>query len=492
MAATQTIPQRAAQSAEATGVAGLNILIADPDPSTRHPCRELISTFAAVPFEANTDEDLLHIMRGNSIDIVLLDLRIACGGDKRSEDQQQAVATFIERLRALRPNAPIIVLTAAGDVALAIEAMRCGASDHLAKPFHSTQLRSALDRAAYRVRLTAHDRSIREKMRARCGSVGLIGETPEMQKLARLIAKVADSDSFALITGEPGTGKELAARIIHANSGDPAAPFIVVDCNGINPAMLDSEIFGHVKGAFPGAVRDKEGLLAAAHGGVLYLDEITALSLEVQAKLLRALNDKRFTPVGGAKHLTLDVRVLGASTHPLEPLVLAGRFRRDLFFKLNVVSIKLPPLRDRKDDVPLLAAHFLDRIARHTGERYEISGNALRMLDEYDWPGNVRELEVCLQRAASVTTGPIIHSVDMPTQIRNAHELAHNPASKEPPDAAALGIVPIAELERRAITEALSKLGGDKDLAAQLLGIGKTTLYRKLRQYNVAARTRSA
>jgi transcriptional regulator with PAS, ATPase and Fis domain len=279
-----------------------------------------------------------------------------------------------------------------------------------------------------------------------------------------------------LIVGESGTGKELVARSIHFSGPFRDKPFLPVDCGSLVPTLIESELFGYVRGAFTGAVRSKDGLLLAAEGGTVFLDEIAELPVDLQSKLLRALQEKEVRPVGSTRRIPINVRVLAASNRNLEQAVEEGRFRKDLYFRLNVVSLKLPPLRDRKQDIPFLVGHFLEKLAGPAGKMRSVSDEALKIMLAYDWPRNVRELENSLERASALSSGPVIQVADLPSAIQNcrvAPGLAVTPGK----------IVPMAEVEKQAILNTIAQLNGDKLMAARLLGIGKTTLYRKLKEY---------
>jgi two-component system response regulator HydG len=280
-----------------------------------------------------------------------------------------------------------------------------------------------------------------------------------------------------LILGESGTGKELVARSIHFSGPYRDKPFIPVDCGSLVPTLIESELFGYVKGAFTGAVQSKEGLLAIAEGGTVFLDEVGELPIDLQAKLLRAIQEKEIRPVGGTKQIPINVRILAATNRDLEQAVAQGTFRRDLYFRLNVLSLRIPPLRERRQDIPLLVAHFLERQERTSGQQRTLADDALKVMLGYDWPGNVRELENCLERACAFTTGPIIHVRDLPTDIHSAPGSTGLALDGKPK------IIPMVELEKLTILNAITQLNGDKLMAARLLGIGKTTLYRKLKEY---------
>src|SRR5256714_857014 len=255
------------------------------------------------------------------------------------------------------------------------------------------------------------------------GFAGIVGRSPEMEKLFRLIQKVAHSRYPVLINGESGTGKELVARSIHFLSPQKNKPFIPVDCGSLVPTLIESELFGYVKGAFTGAGRSKDGLLTIAEGGTVFLDEVGELPIDLQVKLLRALQEKEIRPVGSTRRIPIDVRIVAATNRDLEAAVQQGTFRKDLYFRLNVVNLRIPPLRERKQDIPLLVGHFLDRMNRASGVERTISDEALRLMMAYDWPGNIRELESCLERAVTLTSGPHIHVGDLPSQVQNGGHL---------------------------------------------------------------------
>jgi two-component system response regulator HydG len=339
------------------------------------------------------------------------------------------------------------------------------------------ELKLLLERVASHLKLKTENRMLREKVKSKHGFAGIVGRAPEMEKLYRIIAKAAQSSHPVLVLGESGTGKELVARSIHYSGPFRDKPFIPVDCGSLVPTLIESELFGYVKGAFTGAVHSKDGLLAIAEGGTVFLDEVGELPVDLQAKLLRAIQEKEVRPVGSTKRVTINVRILAATNRDLEEAVAQGTFRRDLYFRLNVLSLRIPPLRERRQDIPLLAQYFLERLSRSSGQERTVSDDALKAMLAYDWPGNVRELENCLERACAFTTGPVIHLGDLPAVIRSTGQ-----SLSAGVDGAAK-IIPMAELEKQTILNAIAQLNGDKLLAARLLGIGKTTLYRKLKEY---------
>jgi len=316
----------------------------------------------------------------------------------------------------------------------------------------------------------------------------LVGQSPRVCEIRRMVEKLGRTRSPVLLLGETGTGKEVVARAIHHVS--PTGPFVPIDCSALVGTLLESELFGHAKGAFTGAVASKPGLLETAHGGTAFFDEIGELPRRLQGKLLRVIQDKEIRAVGGVTRRRTDFRVITATNRDLAREVECGRFRRDLYYRLNVVTLRLPPLRARKEDIPLLMEHFL---ARH-GSRHRLSREVLEALLAYDWPGNVRELENCVERMLAVNSGPVLHLTDLPTALQSSlpadqvEQFARQaaPAREATSRPEPSGIVPLEEAERHAILKALAFTQGDRAQAAQLLGIGRTTLYRKLKQYRVA------
>ncbi len=444
----------------------LNLMIIDDERAIRDVCREVAQSLGFNTCVADSAEHGYRMLESQGTDVVLLDLRLP--GTSGLEALRQ--------IKERRPDAAVIVVTGFGTVQSAVQAMKNGAYDYVTKPFSMEELRLLLDRVAGHLKLKSENRLLREKVKSKQGFGGIVGRAPEMERLYRIIAKAAHSTHPVLILGESGTGKEMVARSIHFSGPYRDKPFIPVDCGSLVPTLIESELFGYVKGAFTGAMQAKEGLLAIAEGGTVFLDEVGELPVDLQAKLLRAIQEKEIRPVGSTRRITINVRILAATNRDLEQAVSQGTFRRDLYFRLNVLSLKIPPLRDRRQDIPLLAEYFLERVIRSAGHERTIADDAMKAMLAYDWPGNVRELENCLERACALTTGPMIHVGDLPTSIHSAniHTQEGNGNSK---------IVSMAELEKLTIMNTIAQLNGDKLLAARLLGIGKTTLYRKLKEY---------
>ena len=445
----------------------LNLIIIDDERAIREVCKEVAQSMGFNTCVADSAEHGYRMLETQSIDAVLLDLKLPGAGGLEA----------LHQIKARRPDAVIVVVTGYGTVQSAVQAMKNGAYDYMTKPFSMEELRLLLERVAGHLKLKTENRILREKVKSKQGFGGIVGRAPEMEKLYRIIAKAAHSSHPVLVLGESGTGKEMVARSIHFSGPYRDKPFIPVDCGSLVPTLIESELFGYVKGAFTGAVQSKDGLLAIAEGGTVFLDEIGELPIDLQAKLLRSIQEKEIRPVGSTKRIPINVRILAATNRDLEQAVAQGTFRRDLYFRLNVLSLKIPPLRDRRQDIPLLAQYFLDRMARETGQERTLSDEAVKVMLAYDWPGNVRELENCLERACALTTGPMIHVADLPTSI-------HGVGSAEPGNGdSSSKILPIAEMEKQSILTTIAQLNGDKLLAARLLGIGKTTLYRKLKEY---------
>jgi DNA-binding NtrC family response regulator len=454
------------QAAVRREVAPMNLLIVDDEQSIRETCVAVAEQCGMKAVGVATAEEALEVLEHSAVDILLTDLKLP----------QTNGVELLKRVHDLHPQVAVVVLTQYGTIESAVEVTRMGAVDYVTKPFRIEELRSRLERVARAVELQQENQLLREQLRTRPGFGGLIGISLKMERVYKLIEKVSQHEYPVLILGESGTGKELVARSIHFSGPRKDRPFAPVDCSALVPTLIESELFGYVKGAFTGAVQAKQGLLEAAQGGTLFLDEIGDMPVDLQAKLLRALQEREVKPVGSTERRQINVRIIAATNRDLESAIRAGTFRQDLYFRLNVVQIKIPPLRDRKSDIPMLVTAFLEKFSDPQGPVRTISEEAMRRLIAYDWPGNVRELENAIERAVALGSGPLVHVADLPSNLQY-------PTSERAPEKDE--ILPLEELERRAILRTLRETGGDKLSAARMLGIGKTTLYRKLKQYNV-------
>jgi len=447
-------------------VSAMNLLIVDDEQFIREMCGEVGRGLGMNVTSVATAEEAAELLEYAPIDVLLTDLQLPGASG----------LALLKKVRDMYPEMALMVLTQYGTIDSAVEVTRLGAVDYVTKPFRMEELKSRLVRAAHSVDLQRENRLLREQLRTRPGFGGLIGLSPKMESVYKVIGKVSQHDYPVLILGESGTGKELVARSVHFSSPRKERPFVPVDCSSLTPTLIESELFGYVKGAFTGALQSKQGLLESAQGGTLFLDEIGDMPIDMQAKLLRALQEQEVKPVGSTERKRINVRIIAATNRDLDIAIRNGAFRQDLYFRLNVVQIKLPPLRDRKNDVPLLVTSFLEKLSPPEAPPRTISEDAMLRLMAYDWPGNVRELENAVARAIALGSGPIMHVGDLPSNLQY-------PTSERAPEKDEL--LPLEELERRAILRMLRETKGDKLAAARLLGIGKTTLYRKLKQYHM-------
>ena len=460
------VPAMTEEAAVRRDVVPMNILIVDDEQSIRETCATVSEQCGMKAAAVATAEEALEVLEHSAIDIVLTDLKLP-----RSNGVE-----LLKQVHDRHPEIAVVMLTQYGTIESAVEVTRLGAVDYVTKPFRIEELRSRLERVARAVELQQENRLLREQLRTRPGFGGLIGVSMKMQRVYKMIEKVSQHESPVLILGESGTGKELVARSIHFSGPRKDRPFAPVDCSALVHTLIESELFGYVKGAFTGAMQSKQGLLEAAQGGTLFLDEIGDMPVDLQAKLLRALQEREIKPVGSTERRRINVRIIAATNRDLQAAIRSGAFRQDLYFRLNVVQVKLPPLRDRKSDIPILVTAFLEKFSDPQGPVRTISEDAMRRLIAYDWPGNVRELENAIERAVALGSGPVLRVADLPSNL-------HYPTTERVPEKDE--ILPLEELERRAILRTLRETGGDKLSAARMLGIGKTTLYRKLKQYHM-------
>ena len=464
---------------------GIRLLIVDDEQSIRKLCMTVGEALGFTCLEANSGETALALLEEQPAHMILTDMVMP----------NMSGLEFLERVKKLLPRTEVAVMTGHGSVETAVQAMKLGAYDYITKPFSPLEeLRLFLRRMAEKVRLVEENEFLRQRMDAETAVHGIVGSSAKIQDVLRMVARLKDTRTPVLISGESGTGKELVARAIHFRGAFSSRPFVAVDCGSLVPTLIESELFGYEKGAFTGALKSKEGLFHAANGGTIFLDEIGELPLELQGKLLRALQEKEIRPVGSNQRVKVDVRVIAATNRDLEAAYKAGTFRKDLYFRLNVVTVHVPALRERRSDIPLLTQWFLERYA--PGRDLRVSSAAMKALMQYEWPGNVRELENCVERAVALGNG---HSIDVgdlppaiaataptPTSERGARadrEALADPAPESP--AATLSTTDLEDIERATIQRVFEQVKGDKALAGKMLGISRATLYRKLKRYNI-------
>ena len=445
-----------------------HLLVVDDDPVTIGLLKEVLSKEGYEVSTALSGEEAIVQGMDHPFDIIITDVRM---GEKDGMD----VLRFFKKNT---PEATVIMITAFGSIETAIEAIREGAYDYISKPFKLEEIKFTVRRALEQRRLIQENKHYRRELLDKYQFKNVIGRTPQMFQVYKTIAKVADTKSTVLLCGERGTGKELIARSIHYNSQRNNRTFIPVDCASLVETLIESELFGHVRGAFTGASSAKRGLFEEADGGTLFLDEVGNLSLSMQSKLLRFLQEHEIKRVGGTESIKVDVRIIAATNQPLEPLLKSGKFREDLFDRLNVVTITLPPLRERKEDIPFLANHFLQKFSEENHKNIShLSPEALEILTRYSWPGNVRELEHTVERAVIFSVHPIILPEDLPEKIS---EEIRGPEILIPEKPLSL-----RELEKKYVLKVLQETGGNKKKASEILGIDRTTLYKILEKEDV-------
>jgi two-component system, NtrC family, response regulator AtoC len=449
------------------------LLVVDDEQSIRRLCMTIGTSLGFTCNEAESAESAVSRLETDPPDLVLTDLKLP----------NQSGVELLKQVRSILPRTEIAIMTGHGSIESAVDAMKLGAYDYIEKPFRVEKLRLLLQRMAEKVRLVNENAFLRERVNTDENLDGIIGTSAGMQDVLRMISRLKDTRTAVLISGESGTGKELVARAIHFRGALAQSPFVAVDCGALVPTLMESELFGYERGAFTGATKSKSGLFQAANGGTLFLDEIGELPLEMQTKLLRVLQEKEVRPVGSNDRVNVDVRVIAATNRDLEAAYREGTFRKDLYFRLNVVTVHLPPLRERRADIPMLVHHFLNRYAPST--HLQVTPAAMKSLLQYDWPGNVRELENCIARGVTLGDQEVIDVQDLPPAIRTEQPPSH---ALTPQDAANLSTTALAEMEKMTILRVFEQAQGDKALAGKMLGISRATLYRKLKRYNIPLR----
>jgi len=451
----------------------IRLLIVDDEASIRKLCVKIGESLGFSCSEAESAESALQNMEASAPDLILVDLRMA----------QMSGLEFLAAAKKQSPRTEVAIITAYGSIDNAVQAMKLGAYDYITKPFRLEEMKLVLQRMAQKVRLVLENRALRERISTEMG--GIVGSSKEIQDVLVLIDRLKDTRTPVLITGESGTGKELVARAIHFRGALAKRPFVAVDCGSLVPTLIESELFGYEKGAFTGALKSKEGLFQSANGGTIFLDEIGELPPEMQAKLLRVLQEKEVRPVGSNQKTKVEVRVVAATNRDLEAAYRAGTFRKDLYFRLNVVTIHLAPLRQRRQDIQELVHWFLNRYA--PTQPIRVTPAAMKALVHYDWPGNVRELENCVERAVALGNQQVIDIDDLPPAIRSLSPMAEESGDIVAPATASFSTTDLEHIERVTIQRVFEQVRGDKALAGKMLGISRATLYRKLKRYNIGA-----
>ncbi len=445
-----------------------DILVVDDDNGHRTMLKTLLSGWGYRIFEADDGSKAIEWVRSRPFDLILMDIRMV----------KVSGLEALGAIKGINPAIPVIIITAYSSVESAIEAMKKGAYEYLMKPLDFEEMRMKMEQAMEHSRLKEENRILKEIIGEHFDTRNIIGKSPSMIHLLETTSKAAASDATVLITGESGTGKEMIAGAIHFNSARKDHPFIKLNCAAISEGLLESELFGHEKGAFTGAIRRREGRFSQAHRGTLFLDEISEMSMAMQAKLLRVIQEREFTRVGGEEVLTVDVRIITATNRDLLARVQQGDFREDLYYRLNVINLKVPPLRQRRDDIPLMAEHFLKMFAAKNAKPIKgFTPQAMDRLIRYPWPGNVREIMNTVESAVVLSDSEYLSEDDL--------SLMHAEVPSPDPAAPVAADLPLEEVERATILKTLEFSGGNKSEAARKLGITRATLHKKLKKYRV-------
>ena len=445
------------------------ILVVDDEESHRIMLRAVLKDEGYEVVEAADGSEAVRAVEQEPFDLVLLDVRM------KTMDGIEA----LNEIRKISPLIPVLIMTAYASVKTAVEALKAGAFDYLTKPLDIEELKILIEKALELYHLREENLTLKERLGDRFDFSKIIGKSRKMIELFDTLSLVAPTDATILILGESGTGKELVANAIHHNSFRKSQPFIKISCSALPETLLESELFGHERGAFTGAIARREGRFQLAHRGTIFLDEVGEMSPTTQMKLLRVLQEKEFEPLGSVQTLKVDVRVIAATNKDLDQEVKKGRFREDLFYRLNVVPISLPPLRERKEDIPALVQHFFE-VYRDKNQKglKDISNKTMDLLSRYDWPGNIRELEHCLERAVIMARGEVIAPADLPPHIQVL-------SGKESQAIDFPSGISLEEVERALILKTLEETGGNRSRAAEILGINRRTLLNKLKEYGM-------
>ena len=447
----------------------VKVLVVDDDTAHRTMLKTLLGGWGYAVAEADDGAPAIDLVASGPFDLILMDIRMVTVSGIEA----------LERIKQINPSIPVIIMTAYSSVDTAVDALKKGAYDYLVKPLDFDTLRLAMSRAMEHVALKAENRRLRESLGEGLRRNRIIGTSPAMNRLLETVSQVAPTEATVLITGESGTGKELIAGAVHYNSARARGPFVKLNCAAITESLMESELFGHEKGSFTGADRRKEGRFVQASGGSLFLDEVSEMPLNMQVKLLRVLQEREVTRVGGDEVVPIDVRLIAATNRDLAEAVQSGQFREDLYYRLNVIMLPLPSLRQRREDIPLLAQHFLGQYSERNNRSIKgFTPQAMDRLNRYDWPGNVREMMNIVERAVVLARGDHIELCDLPPP------LCEPPAAPEAaiPDA---GTASLEEVEKATILQTLNMVDGNKSEAARRLGVTRKTLHAKLKKYGV-------
>lgn len=446
------------------------ILVVDDEEDLLKMLTVMLSEESYIPVTATSAEKALELLHEENFDLILSDIRM----------EGMSGIELLKRVKKLDPDLPIIMMTAYGSIEDAVSAMKAGAYYYLIKPVKMDELLLLIQRALGHRKILNENRELRSELEEKFHFKNIVGNGEKMQQVYRLIEKISRTDSTALLTGESGTGKELVARALHYNSLRKNRSFVAISCAALPETLLESELFGHVKGAFTGAIQQKEGLFSVADGGTVFLDEISASSPTIQTKLLRVLQEKEIKKVGNTRTEKVNVRIIAATNLSLEEEVKKKNFREDLYYRISVIPIDLPPLRDRKEDIPLLVKHFLEKVSsKQEGKTFTLEDSVLEALMRYNWPGNIRELENVIERMVTLSDSEVIADRELPPQISQMESPLEEPTSDTIPQECSLKKV-VESKEAQHIHRILDHVHGDKKKASELLDIDLATLYRKI------------
>jgi len=452
-------------------MASERILIVDDEEGMRRLLGRILTKEGYDTTTAANGAEALRLVASERFDLVVTDIKMP----------EMDGLQLLQEIREFEPSLPVIVITAYGTIENAVQALRAGAYDYIAKPFETDEIKLTVAKVLERERLLAENRYLHEQLEGRYAFSGIIGNSPSMQQVYDMASSVAVSNANVLITGESGTGKELLARSIHFSSPRKDKPFVVLNCAALSEGVLESELFGHEKGAFSGALDTRKGRFERADQGTLFIDEVAEMSMAAQVKLLRVIQEHEFERVGGNKTISVDVRIVAATNKVLEEQVKEGKFREDLYYRLNVVNINVPPLRSRREDIESLSRHFIEKYAAETGKKIDdIAPRALSCLLAHDWPGNVRELQNAIERAVVLSKGTVLTPRDFPQGLQGDDQIC----LQLPEKGGSLTEI-LEDLERQLILQTLQREDGSQTRAAETLGIKRTTLRYKMEKYGM-------